>query len=540
MLILATFSGLQDYLFDIRESGGGQARSLRFRSFRIQLNAECAALRLLDAAALPHDRLLFRAAAKVCIDARDLLPDRLESVIRAGQEIQRLLLRDSHGRLRFHFVIQRAGDSFCHSFQQALKRLVQEKAQPFRPPNQPTLRGWLPDDLIVPEPYDPECEAERDSEVGRQLVSAQWLSISRSGPPSDRESLSVLGLSIKLTKHEPVASTNLLSCSNLQHPEQPPRTAAVYFHPRRLARHIPRDQNHRPLEFLELARRRRRGAAMLGVLKADVDSLGTVINDTLATRDDPRALRGLSQSLDCFFAQSLEEEKARPDSRWADLYTIFSGGDDLLAVGPWDLLLDFAAAMRELFEQKFGKSASNRPSLQPLTLSAGLAIIKPRYPVHLAAKQADELLDRAKSETAPRAVSPKDQCASLGQVWKWQDHRSIVQSGSQLADWVDAGIVERGWLHTLLELVLLRRGEALARHSSFVPELATSRLVYHVSRNWPKPDDPNPKAAAARRWMDQLCGEFDRFESTTHIDTLYLPAILRYALLATRSDSLED
>lgn len=72
MLILASLSGIQDFLFDVRESGGGQARSLRNHSFRIQLITECVTLRLLEAAGLPYARLVSGAAGKACIDAEGL------------------------------------------------------------------------------------------------------------------------------------------------------------------------------------------------------------------------------------------------------------------------------------------------------------------------------------------------------------------------------------------------------------------------------------------------------------------------------------
>jgi hypothetical protein len=43
MLVIADISGIQDFLFDVQDEGGGQAASLRFRSLRIQLIAEAAA-----------------------------------------------------------------------------------------------------------------------------------------------------------------------------------------------------------------------------------------------------------------------------------------------------------------------------------------------------------------------------------------------------------------------------------------------------------------------------------------------------------------
>jgi CRISPR/Cas system-associated protein Cas10 (large subunit of type III CRISPR-Cas system) len=50
VLIAGTLSGIQEYLFAVPETGGGQAKLLRARSFRIQVISEAIALRLLRAA----------------------------------------------------------------------------------------------------------------------------------------------------------------------------------------------------------------------------------------------------------------------------------------------------------------------------------------------------------------------------------------------------------------------------------------------------------------------------------------------------------
>ena len=49
MIILGDISGIQSYLFDVAEAGGGQAQRLRARSFVIQLVAEAAAITVLRA-----------------------------------------------------------------------------------------------------------------------------------------------------------------------------------------------------------------------------------------------------------------------------------------------------------------------------------------------------------------------------------------------------------------------------------------------------------------------------------------------------------
>lgn len=546
MLILASLSGIQDFLFDVREAGGGQARSLRNRSFRIQLIAECVALRLLEAAGLPHERLLFTAAGKVCIDAQGLSADTVGAVRDAAADLERQLLNETHGRLRLSVALEQLPGSFAERFERASRALMVNKLRPYAT----STRGaetWRGDMLVVPELWDMNAEAERDAELGRRLINARWLTIRSTNGATNAPDLDTLGFRVSLDANEPPAADGLVSCSNLAEPESPPRSIdRRFFHPRRLARHVPRDKHGQPIEFVDLAIRER-GASMLGVLKADADSLGAAVSATLrkSRGDGPAAMRRLSQSLDRFFAETLETEKLKPDSRWNNIYTVFSGGDDLLAVGPWDVMLDFAGHVQTLFNQRFGRGAVNAPSPTPLTISAGVAIIKPKYPIHLAAQQAEELLERAKGEAAPRAGHPKDQCAALGGVWKWEDHNGIIGTGRQLADWVDADIVERGWLHTLLQLALLRRGEAGPEYAGVHPAVATSRLADHVARNWPKKSDSphdqcQPAQTAARTWIDAVLREFDQFDASTQAEAIHLPAIVRYAMLATRAGGSED
>ncbi|MEP0847603.1 MAG: hypothetical protein HRF50_12405 [Phycisphaerae bacterium] len=544
MLILASLSGIQDFLFDVRESGGGQARSLRNRSFRIQLIAECVALRLLEAAGLPYERLLFSAAGKVCINAEALSAGGLNAVRAAAADMERRLLRETHGRLRVSLALEERSGSFSDRFERASRTLMVNKTRPYAT----TARGaetWRDGMLVVRELWDANAEAERDAELGRRLVHARWLTIRTSDGTRTDMGTNTLGFRVSLDADEPAAADGLVSCSNLAEPgKAPPSIDRRFFHPRRLAQHVPRDSRGQPLEFVDLAARAR-GAPMLGVLKADADALGAAVSATLrrATADGPADLRTLSEALDRFFSQTLEAQQERDP--WSLVYTVFSGGDDLLAAGPWNLMLDFAGHVRTLFNARFGSGSADSPSPTPLTISAGVAIIKPKYPIHLAAAQAEELLEQAKGLKAPRADTPKDQCAALGGLWKWSDHQPIIDAGKQLARWVGAGIIQRGWLHTLLELALLRRGQAGPEYAGVHPAVATSRLAYHVARNWPRkwnqPRDDRQRAQNdARAWIDAILRQFDQFDATMHVETIHLPAIVRYAMLATRPGGSED
>ena len=70
-------------------------------------------------------------------------------------------------------------------------------------------------------------------------------------------------------------------------------------------------------------------------------------------------------------------------------YVMYSGGDDLFIVGPWDAILLLAQRLRE----SWSEYACSNPNV---TISAGLVMVKPRYPVQRFAQEADSVLEEAK------------------------------------------------------------------------------------------------------------------------------------------------
>ena len=121
------------------------------------------------------------------------------------------------------------------------------------------------------------------------------------------------------------------------------------------------------------------GARRLGVLKADVDTLSLLIQEGL---NDERA-RGLrptitrmatmSSMLDLFFAGHvrricLDYFQGRPgwQKKEAEIpidglfYVVYSGGDDLFIVGPWDAVLRLTLSLRQDFTRFTGRNPNLR------------------------------------------------------------------------------------------------------------------------------------------------------------------------------------
>jgi hypothetical protein len=275
---------------------------------------------------------------------------------------------------------------------------------------------------------------------------------------------------------------------------------------------VPKDKHGQPIEFKELAAHSF-GMPLLGVLKMDADNMGTAFRHVLEKSQDLHSLGEFSKRVDKFLSTTVNNMLALP--KWNILYVIFSGGDDLFLVGPWDKAFDFAAEVRRRFNEEFSKDG--------LTISAGMAMIKPTIPIRDASEQADLLLDRAKTETAPGGKNSKDQFCVFGQVWKWHDHEIIARNAGRLVSWVQERIMPRGWLHTFLEL-------AEAREKVDAGPV-TARLAYHIGRNFPPRNAFGPRGEL-RNWAESLLDDFDE---ARHPETRFLPTILRYALTATRS-----
>jgi CRISPR-associated protein Csm1 len=389
MIVVGDISGLQRYLFDVAEEGGRQARRLRARSFFLQLLAETAALRVCAALDWSLDGCVVSAAGKFVLQGPPP-PDADARLARAERAISQWLLRHTAGEVSFALATGADAGNPARDLGRALTALQRGKLRPWAAlAGEPG--GWQPQALELP-PLDTPCalcrrrsaecdehdeetgevrricqQCEDDARLGRQLPGAGWLLI-RSAPATGDSN--VLGYGVRVSSaRAPSVDGELVAAANLADAADPPPGIPAEKHlRRRLARHVP-TQNGAPVWFMDLAERAT-GSALLGVLKADVDSLGAALDAINQTATDLHPYRLLSDALDKFFAADLQRD-IRGDARWQSIYTVFAGGDDLLLVGPWDVMFDFAGHLR----QRFASGPHVRWSPTSLTLSAGLALI---------------------------------------------------------------------------------------------------------------------------------------------------------------------
>ena len=121
----------------------------------------------------------------------------------------------------------------------------------------------------------------------------------------------------------------------------------------------------------------------LGVLRMDVDNLGTIFQSGIpGDKASLSRYAALSRSFDYFFSGYLNTIWKNYEPAQSQI--IYSGGDDLFIVGRWDTAINLAEKIRNDF--KLYTCYNDR-----FSLSGGVAIVPPKFPIIAAAEEsADE------------------------------------------------------------------------------------------------------------------------------------------------------
>ncbi len=169
----------------------------------------------------------------------------------------------------------------------------------------------------------------------------------------------------------------------------------------------PKTFGHIALESLREENGKLFGKPFLGVLKADVDRLGFIFISGFAThkRDGKEIpllsisrFAALSRMLDYFFTEVIKEKLIK--TKYRNIYSVFSGGDDLFLIGPWEEVIKFTEDMRALFYQYVCENRN-------MTISAGVELLKPTLPVEFIAEKGEGALGKAKKWRSTISVMGK-------------------------------------------------------------------------------------------------------------------------------------
>ncbi len=166
-----------------------------------------------------------------------------------------------------------------------------------------------------------------------------------------------------------------------------------------------------PVNELHEFTERSKGISRIGVLRMDIDNLGSIFMKGLPEKMSTLSRKSqLSSAISLFFKGRIKEIVS--ESFKKSIYVIYAGGDDLFALGEWDAIPEFASIVRD----EFTEYACNNPSL---TISGGIFLIKDKYPISRGARFAGDMEEMAK-EYAYKGHT-KDALSFLGKALSWND-----------------------------------------------------------------------------------------------------------------------
>lgn len=543
LLVTGDLSGIQSYIFDIANIGvGGTAKRLRARSFYLQALTQAVALKILTLSELPICNQIMASGGRFYL----LLPNTDESIKILG-EIRSSLDRELMERFGASINLNLAWKAFCGKEFSDFGRLVGHisnalnlaKTRPFESllKNSDSWQeenflldhiggmgpcgacGKLP--AICLEDDIPICwRCSEDSQIARDIVRARYIAYYDS---KEGNFQLPLGMSISLDVDKPKARPQLvvkLKGWDFTGLEELPISHG------NMVNYIPiveKDTCHEcgacdeqlsPRDILQFKciAKRARGKDYLGVVKADVDNLGALFSIGISEDGEPAATISrtctLSRMLDHFFGTWVQSTL---ETKYRNFYSIYSGGDDLLIVGPWDEVTPFA---QELYGEFRRYTGFNRD----ITLSAGVYPFKPALPIYRVVDEVDKELEIAKEVPAYRRDRGRDQFAMFGFPMGWEDLEEMYKEVWDLTNWVDRGDVGGVFLNRLMtfwDMYLRYRQEGDILGLKYLPFLS-----YYISRNLKDKEE-------VRTWAEGLKDiEGKRIN--------YLGFISRYAFMLTR------
>ncbi|NRB54278.1 MAG: hypothetical protein HRU41_41910, partial [Saprospiraceae bacterium] len=189
------------------------------------------------------------------------------------------------------------------------------------------------------------------------------------------------------------------------------------------------------------------GYYRLGVLRMDVDGLGKVFSKGLSQMEHLPAYATLSAQLDLFFSGYLNTIREESQELRNHLNIIYSGGDDIFAVGRWDQAIAFAERLRA----DFRSFVNNR---EEISISGGLVLVNPKFPIGKSANYAGEAEDKAKDfgKKEGTAEAKKNAICLFDVPISWEGEFEKVKAlKGQLIDFRSSGHLTAGFLQKMID-----------------------------------------------------------------------------------------
>jgi CRISPR-associated protein Csm1 len=444
-LVGANLSGIQNFIYTI--SSDGALKSLRARSFYLELVTEEVAQQLLKQLNLPRTNIIYAGGGNLFLIAPQ--PDQLQQI---RQTLNRWLYKSFQGKIFLSLDAHSfkpetvTTPQFRTCWNELIKKLSQQKTTKFRD---------LIDDILQPKPSYEACRVcHRDDVEQLGLLNGEG------SVPACKDCQKMFQLGSKLFKvdsmvrsHQPnpkaldsIAFQFQDSSPVYYHlfsSDQPitdsPETVFLinnwnledyqfrHFHGKATSLLLGNYGQTNENGFLSASDFAEQSAGIdrVGYLRMDVDRLGQIFANGLGNDYSLPRLAGLSRQMSYFFKTYLNELAKHRSHNFLNhpefhnltsgdrrnLLFIYAGGDDVFICGAWNEVTEFAFDIYQSFRAYTG----NNPDI---TLSGGITLETTKFPLYQAAALSGEAEHSAKA-------NGRDSLCVFDQTFKWDNWLGI-------------------------------------------------------------------------------------------------------------------
>ena len=515
ILVSGDFSGIQNYIYDLRHGSGELAKSLRGRSFSVGLLSDSVAFHILHESGCPLTHRILYASGHFYL----LLPnnDKVKDLLKETEsQIDFWTAKKREAELRFSLGWVELSRDKIRNFLDGKNEVDFELQRKKDSPLSGLLisSGWNESEFLSAplhrasedEELCDSChkrmgkiEKVRDKEVyicktcnndrkfGQKLVKNPLLAVKK------LEGID-LGDMLPFSQADFIIDegTDTFLIMDFEGGDSVSgRLPAIV---QRKALYVPTKKDGEIKTFEEIAKAGE-GRDALAYLKADVDNLGYIFSQGLKEGEESISrFATLSRALDNFFSAYFNE-LLKTD--FEDVYTVYAGGDDLLVLGPWRRIFDLGIHLR----REFAGFTCRNPAWN---LSAGIAMANPKTPILTAVEDADRQLERSKDRRNKDGERIKDGFTAFDETMSWEEAESAIDMGKKLVGWLQDGTLNSGKVWRLFTYAKMYKEYWRTKDTTnlrYIPQ-----LIYDLRRNWggEKPEKLNEKQREAIHWARSL------------------------------------
>lgn len=476
-ILIGDVSGIQNFIYDDIKSEGA-AKTLRGKSFFVKMISDAIALYLIKELELNLTNIILTAGGKFYILLQNT-EDSIKKIKEIKEKLNNYLYKEFFGQLFVNIVtLEVNGDEIAKKFTKILEKgnreLNWQKDKKF-------FNQIKENPIFDVEYRDDGTTAldrinEKFKEMGGKIPKAKFIGIRYNHEGDNKNTFQILeNMSIQFFKSKEEINTSgknekidiVISLNNIEIVEKFPTIL------RFISNYAPLEENGRSLKSFEGISDATTGNKKIAVYKADVDNLGMIFSigfkknknisdeelekDEKEKEDDFRSISRistLSRNMEYFFSYWMNSifekgkveiwlrDKIKKEIDLRDIYVLYSGGDDLVIIGPWDKIIYVSYLIRKNFEQFVTEN-------NEITLSGGIAISHPKLRIINGIDKAGELEEKSKE-----IDKDKNALTLFDRSFKWDEFEKIFEFAERLqriyGNKEEKGIITQAFLYRCL------------------------------------------------------------------------------------------